>query len=427
MNPVHLIAKKRDGQTHTPEELEFIANGAATGHIPDYQLAAWLMAAFLNPLNSKETADLTIAMANSGERLDLTGLPKPWVDKHSTGGVGDKTTLVVLPLLAACGITMVKMSGRGLGITGGTVDKLESVPGFRTDLTPVEMKAQALKIGIALTGQTPSLAPADKALYALRDVTATVPSLPLIVSSILSKKIAGGAETIVLDVKCGKGAFMSNFEEASKLSQALSNVGTQAGLNIKIHITDMDQPLGQSAGNAIEVKEAIRILAGKQKGRFADLCKTMAVTTLQAVNQVNAAEIVEQAIQSGKALNKAKDWFKAQGADLSVFESENWQVAPVIKEIVYQDKNAFIEEVDAKIIGQLVVDLGGGRKSKTDTINHTVGIETLVEIGDNISTGTILARLHLSSDDQFENTKTKFLSAIKTSSQPIPARPVILQ
>ena len=240
-----VISTKRDGGVLGRDEIEHIVAGATDGSIPDYQLSAFLMAAFIQGLNAQETADLTSAMAGSGERLDLSSLPRPWVDKHSTGGIGDKTTLVTLPILRACGLTVVKMSGRGLGITGGTIDKLESVPGFRTDLSPEEMVAQASKIGIALTGQTPKLAPADKKLYSLRNSTSTVASIPLIVASILSKKIAGGAETIVLDVKCGSGAFMRDLSEATSLADALEATAKLLGVRCIARITDMEQPLGR--------------------------------------------------------------------------------------------------------------------------------------------------------------------------------------
>lgn len=283
MNFQDIIAAKRDGLKHTKPELEWLAKAAACGEVPDYQLSAWLMAAYLHPLDSEETAWLTLSMAGTGERLDLTGLPKPWVDKHSTGGVGDKTTIVLLPLLAACGLTMVKMSGRGLGITGGTVDKLLSVPGFRMDLTPEELKAQAKRIGLAITGLTPNLAPADKVLYALRDATATVDSIPLIVSSILSKKIAGGAETVVLDVKAGSGAFMKTVPEARKLASALSDTAAIAGLKTRLAITDMSQPLGRTVGNSLEVEEAGAVLTGNEPSRFAELCLDLAALTLVAV------------------------------------------------------------------------------------------------------------------------------------------------
>lgn len=426
MNPVQLIAKKRDGQPHSAEELEFIANSAANGSIPDYQLSAWLMAAFLNPLSPTETAYLTLAMAKSGERLCLQGLPKPWVDKHSTGGVGDKTTLVVLPLLASCGLTMVKMSGRGLGITGGTIDKLESIPGFRTDLAPSEMVAQAQKIGIALTGQTPNLAPADKVLYSLRDVTATVPSLPLIVSSILSKKIAGGAESVILDVKCGSGAFMKTLEEASQLAYSLVEVGTQAGLNVKAIISDMDQPLGTSAGNALEVKEAIRVLRG-ETGRFSDLCLHLAGSALTLAGKENGKDLARQAIQSGAALEKAKQWVSAQGGDLTIFDHENWQTANHVVEVFPQEPNGFVEKIDTEAIGQLVVDLGGGRKSKTDPIDHTVGIETLITVGDQLQSEKPVFRVHSNTPTASQLAVSILQSAITVSKDPVRPNPVILK
>lgn len=393
MTVQEIIAAKRDGRENSAAELEFISRGASDGSIPDYQLSAWLMAVYLNGMTSQETADLTLAMAASGDRLDLTGIPKPWVDKHSTGGVGDKTTLVLLPLLCACGLTMVKMSGRGLGITGGTIDKLESIPGFRTDLSPEEMISQAKMVGIALTGQTPKLAPADKVLYSLRDVTSTVSSLPLIVSSILSKKIAGGAETVVLDVKCGSGAFMQTLEEARKLKSALVSVGELAGLRVGAEITDMNQPLGRSVGNALEVKEAIRVLKGEEKGRFRDLCIEMAGHTLEMVGIPEGRQKAEQTLDSGFALQSAMHWFHAQKGGVAVFDDEDWQTAPVVTE-VRAKQNGWISSIDAGKVGAYVVELGGGRRKKTDEIDHTVGIELSVEVGDQVENGSLLAKIH---------------------------------
>ncbi len=420
-----LIAVRRDRGVHSRGELDRLALGAAQGTVPDYQLTAWLMAAYLNPLSPQETADLTLAMAASGERLDLTGLPKPWVDKHSTGGVGDKTTLVLTPLLAACGLTVVKMSGRGLGITGGTIDKLESVPGFRTNLSVEEMKEQAGRIGLALTGQTPSLAPADKAFYALRDVTATVPSLPLIVSSILSKKIAGGAETVVLDVKCGRGAFMETLPAAEELARALRSVGELAGLTIRTAITDMDQPLGRTAGNALEVKEAIRVLAGKESGRFGDLCVHLATVVMEAVGEPNPQGKVTAALSSGEALAKAKEWFAAQGGDSQIFESENWQVAPV-QITLAADQSGWVERIDARAVGQAVVDLGGGRKTKDSLLNHSVGIETHVEVGSQVESGQPIFTIHAATAGDAESVRASLQAGFTVSPSPIDKRPVIL-
>jgi pyrimidine-nucleoside phosphorylase len=388
---IETIAARRDGRIHTTAQLRALAQGASDGSIPDYQLAAWLMAAYLNPLTKQETADLTVAMAESGERLDLTGLPKPWVDKHSTGGVGDKTTIVLLPLLAACGLTVVKMSGRGLGITGGTVDKLASIPGFRMDLSPEEMKAQARRIGVAITGQTPRLAPADKKLYALRDVTGTVGSIPLIAASILSKKLAGGCETVVLDVKCGSGAFMKALPDAREEAEWLRDIGQVCGLNLHISITDMDQPLGRVVGNALEVKEAVRVLKG-EKGRLRDLCLHFAGVALTATGKGSRPD-AEGALDSGAALAKAKEWFSAQGADLRVFETEEWCTAPHVSEVL-AERSGWIARVDAQAVGQAVLDAGGGRKTKESEIDPSVGVELGVEVGDRVEEGQLLARCH---------------------------------
>ncbi len=387
MDFLEVIARKRDGGGNSFIDFDFLARGAADGTIPDYQLSAWLMAAYLTPLSPQETAALTLAMANSGERIDLTGLPKPWVDKHSTGGVGDKTTIVLLPLLAACGLTVVKMSGRGLGITGGTVDKLASVPGFRMDLSPEEMKSQAPRVGVAITGQTRRLAPADKVLYALRDATGTVESVPLIVSSILSKKIAGGAEIVVLDVKCGSGAFMKSLDEARELARWLCDIGKMCGLDVRASITDMDQPLGHAVGNALEIKEAIRVLNGEQ-GRLRDLCLHFAGVALRG-SVVDA----ERALDSGAAVEKAREWFAAQGGELAVFESENWCLAPVVTP-VFAEESGWVERIDAQTVGTLVVNLGGGRKKKEDTVDPSVGVMLHVEVGDRIEKGQLLYEIH---------------------------------
>ncbi|HMS55578.1 MAG TPA: thymidine phosphorylase [Fimbriimonadaceae bacterium] len=387
------IVRRRDGLHHTREELDFLAKGAGDKSIPDYQLSAWLMAAYLNPLSIDETVDLTLAMADSGERLDLTGLPKPWVDKHSTGGVGDKTTIVLLPLLAACGLTCVKMSGRGLGITGGTIDKLESIPGMRLDLGPSELISQAREIGLALTGQTPNLAPADKTLYALRDTTGTVASLPLIVSSILSKKLAGGAETVVLDVKCGSGAFMKTPEEANALASWLSQVGQRCGLNLRLVVSDMFQPLGRMIGNSLEVEEALAVLDG-EPSPFADFCATLAGITLAACglapNEVSGKETAQSAIESGSARKSAALWIEAQGGDLRAFSQR--QRAPYQIEVLSPLSGA--AAFDAGLVGQAVVALGGGRQRKEDRIDSEVGIELLTDRGDAVSVGQPIARIH---------------------------------
>ena len=413
MNVLDIIATRRDGGTHEEEDLRFLANGAADRSIPDYQLSAWLMAAYLNPLSDQETAWLTKAMAESGDRIDLTGLPKPWVDKHSTGGVGDKTTIVLLPILAACGLTVVKMSGRGLGITGGTVDKLASIPGFRLDLSPEEMKAQAARIGLALTGQTPDLAPADKTLYALRDVTATVASIPLIVSSILSKKMAGGADTIVIDVKCGSGAFMTRMDEATKLAKLLVTTGDLCGLKVRTSISDMSQPLGSAVGNALEVEEAFAVLAGEAfaapTARFRELCLHYAAETLVAsgkyATEPEARQIAENALSSGHALRKAHEWIEAQGGDPDL---SHLPQAQSVVPLYHEGPSGWVSKVDAETVGRAVIDLGGGRHRKEDDIDLSVGVKLHVQVGQKIETGDLLAEVHTSEKDVTGNLKAAF-------------------
>ena len=420
MNFQAIIAARRDGRVHTDQELRFLAQGAADGSIPDYQLAAWLMAAYLNPLNSDETAALTIAMADSGARIDLTGLPKPWVDKHSTGGVGDKTSLVLLPLLAACGLTVIKMSGKGLGITGGTVDKLASIQGMRLDLSPEEMKAQALRIGLALTGQSPNLAPADKTLYALRDVTETVSSIPLIVSSILSKKLAGGAETIVLDVKCGSGAFMKDRSSAETLAQALAETSRKIGLNSRIVLTDMSQPLGAAIGNALEVREAVDVLkpngvrSGTPSDRFRTLCKRLAAITLHASgicsSEATATEKVEQALESGQALHKASEWISAQGGAFPHDGSRLPQAPHVLT--VTASTAGYVSRLDAEHFGRAVVALGGGRLRKDSVIDPAVGIVLHKQVGDAVAKGEALFDIHASGIQEAEGARSTTLEGV---------------
>lgn len=424
MNMVDLIAKRRDQQAHTAEELAFIAQGASTESIPDYQLAAWLMASFLNPLNFQETAWLTRAMAESGERIDLTGLPTPWLDKHSTGGVGDKTTLVFLPIMAACGLTVVKMSGRGLGITGGTVDKMGAIPGFRLDLSPEEMKAQAKSIGLAITGQTPRLAPADGRLYALRDVTATVPSIPLIVSSILSKKVAGGADHVVFDVKCGAGAFMKTPAAAQVLASQLEQVGGELGLKVRARITDMDEPLGRCAGNALEVKEAMSVLRGEEQGRFRELCIGLAASALELTGIADAERKVIDSLDSGAALEKARQWIEAQGGDSRVCESDDWGEAPLIQTLEWSGESGWVSDLDAEAIGHAVIDLGGGRKKKSDEINPAVGIECLAKVGDQLEPGQPIYRIHAANQADAEQAKKRLSGAMTSVSEKPQQKPI---
>lgn len=438
MDFLAIIEKRRDNVTHTKEELAFLAQAAAHNAVPDYQLAAWLMAAYLNPISESETAELTIAMAESGEKIDLAGLPKPWVDKHSTGGVGDKTTLVVLPVLASCGITIVKMSGRGLGITGGTVDKLESISGFRMDLTPEEMKSQAQKIGIAITGQSPNLAPADKTLYALRDATATTENIPFITSSILSKKIAGGCDYLSLDVKAGSGAFMKNFDTAKKLAQWLKMIGEQCGLKVHYAITDMDQPLGSDIGNMMEVREANFILQTDcdfsihgPSHRFRDLCIQLAGETLAFVGKANSNEDgINQAIvalSSGRAHQKFQEWCTAQGAknnwldDIAKGTSETFRLG------LRAETSGYLADQNAGIIGEAVVELGGGRRTKDDQIDPRVGVSLEHVVGDKVASGDLLLTIFAASEAEAKQASDAIRQGIKISQTPVPPRPVILE
>ncbi len=394
-----VIAKKRDGKRHSREELQFLAQAAAgKQEAADYQLSAWLMAAYIHGLDQEETLGLTLAMAESGRRLNLSSLPRPWLDKHSTGGVGDKTTLVVLPVLAACGITTVKMSGRGLGITGGTIDKLESIPGFRTDLSIEELIAQAARIGFAITGQSADLAPADKTLYALRDTTATVGSMPLIVASILSKKIAAGADHLVLDVKCGSGAFMPDLESARKLAANLKETAESAGMKTSIAITDMSQPLGRTVGNGIEVLEADAVLRGEE-GRFADLCCSLAGEALTLTGISASAQAgygrAREAIESGRALKCWRDFVLAQGGP-DIESTPLDTVIPIASmvEVMWEGTGGWVQEVNARKVGESVSAMGGGRRFKGDQIDHSVGIEVLVEVGDAITPGQPVFRVY---------------------------------
>jgi pyrimidine-nucleoside phosphorylase len=428
MNFHSIITTRRDGKRHTERELRFLAEGAAHGTIPDYQLSAWLMAAYLNPLDDEETAWLTMAMAESGDRIDLSGLPKPWVDKHSTGGVGDKTTIILLPILAACGLTLVKMSGRGLGTTGGTLDKLESVSGFRVDLSPEEMKAQAARIGLAITGQSPDLAPADKAIYALRDVTGTVESIPLLVSSILSKKIAGGADVIILDVKSGSGGFMRTEAGARALAAALARTAKACGLNCHLALTDMDQPLG-CVGNALEIEEARMVLRNEPDDagtrRLIALCLELAGIALHgagiAPSREEGKEMARRALESGQAYEKARLWFAAQGGSIDAALPK----APVVRQIA-AEAAGWVSRIDAELVGRAVIELGGGRMKKEDRINPAVGVEIHTTVGAKVEKGEPLFSVSASTDKKAEVAIARVMNAFEIGEEEVEERPVVL-
>ena len=390
-----LIARKRDGLEHSRAELEALILGYVGGEVPDYQISAWLMAVYLRGMTAREVADLTLVMADSGEQFDLSSLQNT-VDKHSTGGVGDKTSLILTPMLAALGLTVAKMSGRGLAHTGGTIDKLESIPGWSGELSDAAFLTQAREIGLALVGQSKELAPADGLLYALRDVTATVACLPLIASSIMSKKLASGAQTIILDVKVGAGAFMKTLDDGKALARAMVDIGSHAGRNVRAVLTDMDTPLGHFAGNSLEVQEAVATLNGHGPHDLTELCVALAVEALAAHGE--APDIAEararQTLTDSSALAKFRAFIVAQGGDPTFIDQpEKLDVAPERAEVVAQT-GGFVQAVDALAVGQAVLVLGGGRERKNEAIDHGVGVELVKKPGEAVAAGEVLARIY---------------------------------
>ena len=398
MQMTDLIAKKRDGGTLTTEEIEFIIQGYTAGTIPDYQMSALCMAIVFQGMNDRETLDLTMAMMRSGETLDLSPIQGIKGDKHSTGGVGDKTSLILCPMVAACGVKIAKMSGRGLGHTGGTIDKLESFPGFVTGISEDRFFENVNRIGIAIAGQTANLVPADKKLYALRDVTGTVPSIPLIVSSIMSKKLASGADVIVLDVKCGSGAFMKTEEQARELARGLTRVGRLAGRKVCAVITDMDEPLGCAVGNAIEVKEAISVLRGETKGELLELCLALGSCILTesgiAESEAQAREMLQETIAMGSALKKLAELVEGQYGDpAAVYDTSLLPTAPLCVE-VESEQAGYVQHIEAEQVGLVSMHLGGGRATKESTIDLSVGLELHKKVADHVEAGESLATIY---------------------------------
>ena len=387
MRILDFLRTKRDGQAHDPDELRAFVRAVADGDVPDYQAAAWLMAAYLRGLNDEETAVLTLAMADSGDRLELGDLPHT-VDKHSTGGVGDKTTLVLAPLLASLGATVAKMSGRGLGHTGGTIDKLESIEGFRTALDEDAFLRQAHEVGVVVVGQSKRLAPADGVLYALRDATSTVRSLPLIAASVMSKKLAGGAASIVLDVKVGRGAFMDTVEQGRELGRTMAAIGRHAGRNVRVLLSGMEQPLGRTVGNALEVREAVEALEGGGPADLRELVVTLASQVLDASGLPAERSRVEGALDDGTARTRFERWIEAQGGDLGAAGS--LALAPDRAEVLAQ-RAGLVGALDALAIGRAARALGGGRLRKGDTVDLGVGIELHAKIGTPVEAGEPLA------------------------------------
>lgn len=398
MRMYDLIMKKRNGGTLSRDEIFFMIEGYTKGNIPDYQMSAMMMAIYFNGMNEKETAALTMAMAESGDQLDLSGIQGIKVDKHSTGGVGDKTSLALTPMVSACGVKIAKMSGRGLGHTGGTIDKLESFQGFSTSLSEEAFIDQVNRIGISIIGQTKNLAPADKKLYALRDVTATVDNMSLIASSIMSKKLAAGADAIVLDVKTGSGAFMKEEADAMLLAGEMMTIGKNAGRKMMAVISDMDQPLGNAVGNALEVKEAIETLKGHGPADFTELCMTLGSCMLMvaeiAENEQQAREMLKEAVDSGKALDKLAELVEAQGGDKRmVYETDLLPKASSITPLL-SEKDGYVEKIQCDEVGICSLILGGGRETKESAIDLSVGIVLTKKVGSHVKAGEPLVYIH---------------------------------
>lgn len=429
MRMYDLIMKKRNGGTLSTDEIKEMVQGYTDGLIPDYQMSAMMMAIYFRGMSEQETVDLTMAMAHSGEMLDLSAIEGVKVDKHSTGGVGDKTSLTLTPMVSACGLKVAKMSGRGLGHTGGTIDKLESFPGFSTSISTEEFMENVNRIGIAIMGQTADLAPADKKLYALRDVTATVDNMSLIASSIMSKKLAAGADAIVLDVKTGSGAFMKKEEDAFALAHEMVTLGRNAGRTTHAVISDMDQPLGFAVGNILEVQEAIDTLNGKGPADFMELCLTlgslMLVAGQIAKDQEQGRAMCRRAIADGSALQKLHDFVGAQGGDGSyVFHPEQFPKAAIIREIP-SPVTGYIRHIECDEIGMCSLVLGGGRETKDSRIDLAVGLVLRKKAGDFVRTGETLAVIHANAQDKLEKATQRFLKAYEFSDTPVEKQKLI--
>jgi pyrimidine-nucleoside phosphorylase len=429
MRMYDIISKKRNGGELSEEEIRFFINGYTQGSIPDYQVSALMMAIYFQKMTEEETLHLTMAMAQSGDMLDLSVIKGIKVDKHSTGGVGDKTSLALAPMVAACGIPVAKMSGRGLGHTGGTIDKLESFPGFNTSLSTEEFIDNVNNIGIAIMGQTASLAPADKKLYALRDVTATVDNMSLIASSIMSKKLAAGADAIVLDVKTGSGAFMKKEEDSFALAEEMVKIGNNAGRHTAAVISDMDQPLGFAVGNALEVKEAIDTLSGNGPEDFVELCLTLGSLMLTAggvaENEESARNMLKAAINDGSALKKLAEFVKAQGGDeRAVYDTS---LLPMAENVipVCSEKTGYINHIECDEVGICSLILGGGRETKESEIDLSVGIILEKKVGDYVNEGDIIAYIHANDTEKAKACKTRLLNSYEFADEQPPKLPLI--
>ncbi|MGD8603296.1 MAG: thymidine phosphorylase [Anaerolineales bacterium] len=422
MRTVDIIAKKRDGNELSRQEISYFIDGFTTGEIPDYQASAWAMAVLLRGMTPRETFDLTQAMLASGEELNLSEQFPTSVDKHSTGGVGDKTTLVVQPIVAAHGVPIGKMSGRGLGFTGGTLDKMESIDGFNINLSIDEFMDLLEKEGLVLAGQSVDLAPADGKLYGLRDVTATVPSIPLIASSIMSKKLAAGATGVVLDVKVGSGAFMKDVDQAVDLAELMVVIGEKAEKRIRALITDMNQPLGQAVGNALEVKEAVETLQGGGPDDFREHCLMISASLLTisgVFDEDQASSAARQALEDGAGLEKFERMVEAQGGNVSQVEDLNLLPKAPLITMIAAPKDGYLASIDAAEIGLAAMDLGAGRQKKGDPVDHAVGLIVKHKVGDKVSQGEPLFEIHARDQEASDQACQRVLSAHRFSEEPV--------
>ncbi len=427
---VDIINKKRDGTALSRDEIKYFIEGCVDGSIPDYQTSALLMAVFFQGMEDTELADFTMAMAHSGDMVDLSPIKGIKVDKHSTGGVGDKTTMAVAPIVASCGVKMAKMSGRGLGHTGGTVDKLESIPGYRTVLDKDAFLNQVNKIGVSVIGQSGNLAPADKKIYALRDVTGSVPSIPLIASSIMSKKLAAGADCILLDVKCGSGAFMKNEADAITLAEKMVAIGERNNRRTMAYVTNMDIPLGQNIGNALEVEEVVDVLKGAGPADLIHECVELSATLLYLADKGEMSEcrkMVQQAINDGKAFKKLLEMVQAQGGDVSVLENtDKLPQAPVCYELkADKSQRGYISHMDTESIGIASTMLGAGRETKDSVIDPAAGIILLKKTGDKVSEGDVLARLYTSRQELIKPAVDRYLASLEFSENQPPTAKLV--
>ncbi len=428
MRMYDIIEKKRNGGELTDEEIRFFINGFTDGTIPDYQASALMMAVWFNGMTERETVTLTEAMEKSGDTVDLSRYGTLSADKHSTGGVGDKTSLIVTPIVASLGAKIAKMSGRGLGHTGGTVDKLESIDGYKTTLTGEEFLNQVDEIGLAVIGQSGNLTPADKKLYALRDVTATVDSIPLITSSIMSKKLAAGSHNIVLDVKCGSGAFMKTPDDAETLATEMVKIGKACGRNIAAVITDMDTPLGTNIGNSLEVIEAVKVLKGEVDNDLKAVCIVLATELTSLVFGIDTAEAerrVNEALSSGKAFEKMKQWIAAQGGNAACLDDFSLFKQPKFSYDISAEKDGYISSMNTEKIGISSVILGAGRESKEDSIDYSAGIVLNKKTGDAVKKGDVLATLYTDRESSIGNAEKMFLEALSISDTAPAPKPLV--